>query len=176
MSIVDTLAAGASVASGGLFGVIGAVGSAFIKGRQETRQQAHQLEVMDREHRAAQEGHLQEIRESRQAASAAGLTASIQADASVKGNTWLWETAASIKTLYRPMLTTGLLWMSWLFFQDLMAAAEGTEGTMVAQFFSPEDIVAMIQYIVYSLVFSSSTAVTWWFGERALTPSWSRRM
>lgn len=60
-------------------------------------------------------------------------------------------TVDSIRALFRPFLTLSLVIVVVIFY------------------FTIADI-SMKEYIILSTVFSSSTAVLWWFGERAFLP------
>jgi hypothetical protein len=164
MELLELLGAGASVAGGGVFGLLGSIGSSLLKGRAQAEERAHELAVKDKELTAAQSGHLQKIVEARQAMSSAGLVESIKSDTTPNLPQW----AAAAKAMYRPFLTTLLVCVSAYIFSMLLDALSG--DNVLAEAFPRDDILAMIRYTVYSLIFSTATAITWWFGDRALAP------
>jgi hypothetical protein len=45
-----------------------------------------------------------------------------------------------------------------------------TENSILQHIFSPEEISNMLRYLVDTVVFTTATAVTWWFGDRAIQP------
>ena len=53
---------------------------------------------------------------------------------------------------------------------DLMGALDSNDGGALTAVLPPEAAAGLLRYIVFSVVFSFSTAVAWWFGDRALTP------
>lgn len=165
MELLDLATGAFGVAGGGVFGLLGSVGSAWFKGKAQEKDRKHQLDLLDRQQSFAVDDHEMNLAESRQTMSSTGLVASIQADAAI---TSLPQWAAAIKALYRPFLTTALLcsciYIIWL----LMGALEGDNA--IAQVFPRDEIIAMIRYAVYSVVFSAATSTTWWFGDRALSP------
>lgn len=166
-SILGLLGAGAAVASGGIFGVLGAAFGAWQKGKQI------KLEMEERNHNRLHEKEMFRLQmESKsQEGSWATLEATHEADAvSALQENYMWVRA--IKTLFRPALTAGL-WgaVAW----ELNLILSGALTTYVDQalsrqaIFTPTEIVELVRYVVYSTVFSATTATTWWFGERALT-------
>ena len=42
--------------------------------------------------------------------------------------------------------------------------------SLISSVLGPEAVGELLRYIVYSVVFAWSTAVLWWFGDRAMTP------
>jgi hypothetical protein len=58
-----------------------------------------------------------------------------------------------------------------MIFKDLSAMLTGTGASVLAPgTFTPEQAKELLVYDVKSLVFSASTAVVWWFGDRAFAP------
>ena len=152
----DLLGVGASVASGGVFGLLGSVVGVFAKSYQEKQRQEWEQKKWDQEVkmqelqlRANAEETEQEIVLANTAGSWQGLSTSISAAANT-GDTHMWVNDA--KSLFRPILTVILWILAYLVFKDL----------------SKDE--ALAQYMVYSVFFSASTATVWWFGDRALTP------
>lgn len=164
-----------SAAGGGIFGFIGsAVGGVFkyfqTKQQQkfEEKKWTHELRLIDKEHERGREEDEHELAVISQQGAWSGLNTSIQAEAS-GGETYKWVNA--IKALYRPLLTTGLVLIAYMIFKDLSAMMTGTGTSVLAPgVFTPEQARELLVYNVNSLVFSASTAVVWWFGDRAFAP------
>ncbi len=145
-----------TAAGGGLFGLIGSLAGQWLKSREKQKEHRREIELV----------RLQ-MEVKKQEGSWRGLTSSHQSDAAVSSNAHKW--ANDIKAIYRPLLTTLLCRISYLIFRDLMAAMNG-EGSTIASFFEFEEIRAMVVYCVYSIIFATSTAVVWWYGDRAFAP------
>ena len=164
------LGAGAAVASGGLFGILGSVVGVVAKHYQEKARQAWEQKKWSHEetmHTLQMQANAQKIEGEIAIASSEGawegLNTSIEADAVGSKNTSRW--VANIKSLFRPFLTL-VLWglAAYVFnrviditFQDWLATQDAP-------------VVEMINYMVYTIFFTASSATTWWFGDRALTP------
>ena len=84
-----------------------------------------------------------------------GVAASYQHDMASAGKSYAW--AEAIKTLTRPVLTLLLIALS--------AAIYFTIDPLVSS------INEMQQHIVYSVLFLTEVAVTWWFADRARASS-----
>lgn len=165
----------ASAAGGGIFGLLGSAVGGIFKYFQTRQQQKfekekwiHELALLDREQKREREEDEHELAVISQQGAWAGLSASISADSS-GGETYKWVNA--VKALYRPVLTTGLVVIAYLIFKDFMTLLEAaTETSVLAKVFTFEQARAIIVYDVNSLVFAASTAVVWWFGDRAFAP------
>jgi hypothetical protein len=167
MEILDILGVGASVASGGLFGVLGAAFGSWMKSKEkalEFKERIAEREYQKDMFRLRMEGKSQE-------GSWNALETSLQAEASTNVATnYRWVSA--VKALFRPFITTAL-WVvvGW----EIKMMLDGSLTTMVSTaldsqaVFDPTEIVSITKYIIYSTVFSATTATTWWFGERSLT-------
>lgn len=167
MSFLDILGVGASVASGGIFGLLGAAFGSWMKTKEKVLElkeriagRAHEKDMF----RLRMEGKSQE-------GSWDALTTSLQAEASTNVATnYRWVSA--IKALFRPFITTTLWIMVGL---EINMLVSGTLTTYIVAamdsqaVFNATEIVSIIKYIIYSTVFSATTATTWWFGERSLT-------
>jgi len=166
-AILGLLGAGASVASGGIFGFAGAIFSSWQKGKQMKLEMAERGQ--DRVHE--KEMFRLNMEAKSQEGSWSAMTATHEADAAIaQQENYKWVRA--IKTLFRPALTAGL-WVAvgWQLTLILSGALTTYVDAAISKqaIFSPTDIVELVRYIVYSTVFSATTATTWWFGERALT-------
>jgi hypothetical protein len=168
MDWLDILGLGASAASGGLFGVLGAAFGAWMKHKE--RQQKAIEQKAEREH----ELKLIELRMQSTSQEGAwnGLTTSIHAQAELDKHQTNLPLVVAIKSLFRPFLTLSL-WVAvgWLMHLVLMGSLQ-TYLTLASEnqtIFSSAEIVNLVKYVVYSTVFSATTATTWWFGERALS-------
>jgi len=161
------LGTAASVGSGGVFGLVGSLIGSIGKHFQEKQRQdflqkewEHETVLLRLNMEAKAQETEQELAIVSQQGSWAGLSESIKADAApVKVHIWVND----IKSLFRPFLTI-MLWLvsGWIFYSlgkggfDKWVTAGETAG--------------LIKYMVYSSFFSASTATTWWFGDRALSP------
>lgn len=171
----DLLGGVASVASGGIFGLIGSTVGAVAKYFQKRQEfdQERQRREWDREDFAQQmQFSAQETEQEIAIASAqgawSGLSESIRADAAVASQAGGF--AASVRSMFRPFLTTMLVglsaWITWFVWRDVV---EGdTNG--LSLLFTEGQMAEILRYAIYSLLFSASTAVVWWFGDRAMTP------
>ncbi len=149
-----------SAGSGGLFGIVGSIATTFLKQRAEQKAHEREIDMIKLQMEVtAQEGSWK------------GLEASQRAAAAVSEGSHRWSN--DIKNLFRPFITTLVVVGSYLVFRDMMAALNATvelEKTVVAKFFDYNELVKLVQYYVYSLVFSASAAIMWWFGDRAQAP------
>lgn len=140
----------ASAAGGGLFGLVGSLGKKAI-GYFETKQRnGHDLEVM----RIGQETLKIEIAAQEKLAKLdyekettisdnKALTAAIDAEAGIRSSTWV----SNVRGLVRPVLTASLLIITtsiWYFTDDL----------------------ELEKKLAMELVFMTSAAVLFWFGDR----------
>jgi len=161
----DLLGTGASVASGGLFGLLGSVVGVFAKYKQEkqrqeweVKQQKYELELLNMQMKQRAQETEHELAIVAQEGSWEGMTSSQQMAMS-GGETSIWVN--NIKSLFRPFLTLVLWILSLYLFYSL-----ADDSKMLSQ---PE-IDELMKYMVYSIYFSASTATVWWFGDRALAP------
>lgn len=175
----DILGAGANIASGGLLGLIGSVIGVGAKWLQEKQRQAwkkteHQMEMdtlrLQMEMRAAETE--QELAIVSQQGAWDGLGRSLHAEAASAEYAPPWVNA--VRALFRPVLTAGLVVLAYLLFRDLLTALR-TEDSLLGAILTEADVKELLRYIVHSLVFAASTAVVWWFGDRAMTPSGLRK-
>lgn len=174
----EVLGLGASVASGGVLGLVGAVvgkvGQVF-QSAQERKSRAldyeHELKLLEMQHEQASREDLHEVEIMETSGSYAGLESSINAEASIQQvSTWV----NSLRSLTRPVLTFSLIGIvTWMFIVLMDAIQTGTNNALV-QLLGQGAVVEILTYIIYSVVFSASTAVVWWFGDRALTPPGQR--
>lgn len=162
-----------SAASGGILGLAGSLFGGIFKyiqtGQQykfEQKKWAHELELQKLELQRNREEDEHELQVISQQGAWQGLSQSIQADSSPV-DTYKWS--KTIKELYRPFFTTGIFVLVYLLFMDLMALFEGGEAAL-RRVFTPAEAKEILQYIVYSVVFTASTSGVWWFGDRAFAP------
>lgn len=163
------LGTGAAAAGGGIFGLLGSAVSAWMKMRQAKQQHefekdkwAYETELQKLNMQAKQEENEQAIA----LASSQGSWASLQASVAMErkaGESYKWVNA--VKDLFRPLLTAGLFVLTYLVFVDIVRPG-GVLQTMLA----PGELIDLVKYIVYSVVFAATTAGVWWFGDRALSP------
>ncbi len=173
-SFLELLGAGASVASGGIFGVAGSLIGAWFKKTERDADRAWQAKkwdyeerMMDKQIQVGQAETENEIAIAGAVGSWQGLNTSIQADSVGSKGCSIWAT--NIKTLFRPFLTL-TLWVlaAWVFGE--MMAAMVTENHPLAKLFSVEEMKEILKYMVYTVFFCASTATMWWYGERSLSP------
>lgn len=156
MEILGTiLGTAGTVASGGILGLFGGIVGGifkFFKARQEHQfkrdEWAHELALQELENARSREEDEHELAIVAQEGSWGSLKTSLERQASV-GESYRWVNA--IKDLFRPFLTAGLFVMTWFIFVDTID-------------------LELRKYIIYSVVFTASTAGMWWFADRALAP------
>ena len=166
MDIAEILGLGAAAASGGLFGVAGAALGGWMKWKEraqrtieEAAQREHEIKLIEMKLRVrSQEG------------SWAALGVTHKSEIALNGQeNYKWVVA--IKSLFRPLLTL-VLWA--LVYLQLSIILTGSmqeylklagDGTILSR----EELLSLVRYVIYSTVFSATTATTWWFGERALS-------
>ena len=154
MGWLDVVGLGASAASGGILGLVGsglgAISTFFQKRQEHTFQKdswQHEKDLLELQlKRSSAEWEAQErIVQQEGSWSALGESMSVQTE----GDSYRWVNA--VKSLFRPVLTTGLFIMTWFIYGSTADPA-------------------LLKYIVYSVVFTACTAGTWWFADRAFAP------
>ena len=167
MEWLEILGLGATAASGGLFGVLGAAFGAFMKLKErkqkaieQQEQREHDIKMMELQMEAVSQG-----------ASWDTMETSHQSEIALNGQeNYKWVIA--IKSLFRPFLTV-FLWLAVAVQMSLVLSGTLTEylsvGLTSQTLFTAQELVSLVKYVVYSTVFSATTATTWWFGERALS-------
>lgn len=174
INLIGNIAGSAS--AGGIFGLIGSFSGAILKMFQTRQQQKFEKEKwkyekelfeLETERNRMEEDHELKILSSQ--GSWSGLSESIKDEASLsKIPTYKWATA--VKQLYRPILTTMLCVISFLIFKDLLALFNDPDASVLTDILSPSEIKELLKYVVYSLVFATTTSIVWWFGDRAFAP------
>ena len=167
MDWMSILGVGASVASGGVFGLIGSAFGAWMKTKERKEQAISQEKEREHERKMFE----LQMQSTSQDGAWTGLETSLRAAASINGQeNYKWVIA--IKSLFRPFITL-FLWVAVGF--EIVMVMDGQLGVYIASatantaLFSAVEIQELVKYIVYSTVFSATTATTWWFGERALS-------
>lgn len=165
--LMSLLGAGASVASGGIFGLLGSVIGVWAKHKQEQARQiweqkqwAHEEALFDKQIALGKSETENEIAIVSSQGSWDGLNESIKADAATKPQS-AW--AADVKALFRPFLTLVLVLCCMYIIRSLMFGE-------LAKVLTEKETTEILKYAIYSVVFSTAAAITWWFGDRALTP------
>ncbi len=143
-----------SAAGGGVFGLVGAGLGGVFKYFQARQEHKNRLELMRVE---------MEMRSQQGAWD--GLKSSIQADAAPATYKWV----SAVKALYRPVLTTGLVVVALVIFWDILSGLDDRHSRL-ADILTQAEIKELLRYIVYSMIFSTCTAIVWWFGDRAFQP------
>lgn len=159
----------AAIGSGGLLGIVGSLFGAAGKYLTEKQRQEfeikkweHETKLLELQMEAKKVETEMELALVSQTGSWEGLTSSIQADQSVAG---VHAFVNDLRALFRPFLTI-LLWAigGWVFYEIV-----SNDGFLL-KWINEMEIKDLIRYMVYSIFFCASTATTWWFGDRALTP------
>jgi hypothetical protein len=168
MDIITT--AGGGLAGGALGAAFGAFGSILNRGLGifETREKrkdrqlemAHEVERWGHDLKLAAEtraGRVEDAKltlvQTEAEGSWRGLDASLRAEAQV-GQSWPW--VAAVRALTRPALTLLL----WILFAVLFLSA--MSGALAA-----DTAAGIVRTAVETIAFSASTALAWWFGDRA---------
>jgi len=166
MGLTELLGLGATAASGGLFGVLGAAFGGWMKLKERKNiavekiaERAHELKLIEMNMQVrSQEGSWDALRVTH------------QSEVAVNGQeNYKWVIA--MKSLFRPFLTL-VLWVLVALQLSIILTGNMQEYLKLAgdgTILSREELLSLIRYIVYSTVFSATTATTWWFGERALS-------
>ena len=167
-----------SFAGGGIFGTILSLVGSFVKMRAEAAKQ-------DREHKYRmeeweKEKEMRKLEMEKGKAETENELSIARADASIRGmeSSYRDQVAAGrggdgfadmVRKLYRPILTTILVFCFVWVLADLLELLRGQEAALSAAF-TPKDAGELVKYMIYTLAFSTSTAVLWWYGERAFLP------
>ena len=146
-----------AVLSGGATGIIGSlVGRVFgwLEKREEAKenaaQRAHELDLqkLNIQARAAETENELAILDAESRRDQ--LLASFQHDRSDNTSTWV----NNVKAMVRPTLTFALIVLTAILYFSLNDNAE------------PVEVVKIKAYIVNTIVYTTSAAVLWWFGDR----------
>lgn len=164
--LTEILGAGASAATGGVFGLIGSllgVGAKYVQKRQELKFEKakwdHELALIDKQAELRQLESESELAVVNAKGSWAGLEASYQMQ--VKGEVSQW--ANNIRALFRPFLTVFLWILAGVALYWLLSAN-------AVLYVTPEYITEIVRYAIHTVFFTASAAGLWWFGDRAMTP------
>lgn len=173
-AISDLLGLGASVASGGIFGLIGSglgVVSKYFQTKADREWEERKIELdmklFDKQMESKRLETEMEIAVTSSAGAWNGLDKSIQSDAGLAAHTS--EFVNGIKSLFRPFLTTALVGLSFAVLFVMWGSITGANDALLT-LFSEAEIKELIKYMVYSLFFATTTAIVWWFGDRAFAP------
>lgn len=152
MDWATILGVGTAAASGGVFGVLCGAFSSIFKFYQQKQAHKQQLELMDKQ-----------IQINSQQGSWTALSESLKSDAAGSDN--VPPIINGIKSLSRHVVIVILIFVTYMFFLEILKAFEG-ENSALTNIFTGEELKEILRYIVYSMVFATSTAVLWLFGER----------
>lgn len=166
-TLIDTAGAALSVASGGIFGLIGSIIGIVTKYYQTKQEHAwqkekwaHEKDLLELNMRASSAETENELAIVSQTGSWSGLTESLRAEQAI-GTVHMFVN--DVRALFRPFLTVAL-WVlgAWVFYHVVI----GSLATWLAE----ADIKDIIRYMVYTVFFCAASATMWWFGDRALSP------
>ncbi len=156
------------VATGGIFGLIGSiigVGAKWLQERQrmawEREKWGHEVALQELEIERGESETENEVKIVAQQAAADQRVASYGMRMYSPSKTSGWVN--NIRALFRPALTLSLLIMTGLVFWKL-------SWLRVEGYINEGSTASLTEYIVHSIVFTATTAVIWWFGDRAMTP------
>lgn len=173
-SILDVIGLGTTVASGGIFGFIGAITGAIAKHIQAKAAHKREIELrnwdmkmFDRQMEAKSQETENEIALTSSEGGWEGLSQSIQADASLAQHSG--SIVNGIKSLFRPFLTTLLVCVTAYIFHVMWTSLLTSDANILV-IFTEVQIKDMLAYVIYSIVFATTTSIVWWFGDRALAP------
>lgn len=173
MEILDIIGGALSIGSGGIFGFLGATVSSVFKHFQRKQEFEQQLILREEDRKdfkqqmafSAQETE-EEIAIDSNEGSWTGLNSSIQAAAQITGSDW----SSKLLRMFRPFLTISLVCISAGLIKMIWDSAVNAETNGLSLLFAPGELKELLRYGVFSIFFSASTAVVWWFGDRAMTP------
>lgn len=137
-----------SAGMGGITGILGSFANGWLK--QKRFPQEMELEKMRFEHKL----RLMETKHSQ-----VGMMKSYDSEIALAENVPSW--AAGIKTLWRPALTMLLIGLTGFIFYFL------STGELTLETGTPS--TEIMTYLVRTIVFTTATAILWWFGDRAQT-------
>lgn len=167
MDLGSLLGGAVSVASGGIFGVLGSVigvGAKWLQERQrqkwEEKKWSHEIALQELNMQARAQETEQELAIVSQEGSWQGLSESVRADAAVQ-NTHKWVN--DVRALFRLILTAGLWILAAVVFYKIV-------GGSLTEWIDRQTSTELVRYMVYTVFFCASSATMWWFGDRALTP------
>lgn len=148
-----------TVVSGGATGLLGSVVSGLFKwldrkaeAQQRKADRDHEYRMQELQIKARSAETEQELAIIGAETSREQLTASYKHDSSV-GQSYRW--VAAVLRLVRPVLTFVLIGLTAWLYHKL-----GTDAVI--------DGIAIKGYIVQTIVYTTSAAVLWWFGDRAM--------
>ena len=160
----------ASAGTGGLLGLLGSVVGGFFRVKQAAADRelrrlefAQELEMQKLQIEVGKAETEQELMIAQQSGSWNNLETSMRAEMSLKGASgWVQD----IKALFRPFLTLLLVVITAGLLYVLLTGNVSAE----ALYLDRETVANLVSYTVSSTVFTTSTAVAWWFGDRSMQP------
>lgn len=172
MELADILGGLLSAGTGSIFGLLGSV--VGVVGKYLQRKQQAVEEDKERQHELAL---LKLQQQNRNAETENELAiANQEADAAIREGSYNVAVTVSsvhmwvndVRALFRPFITLSLVAASMVVLYWMLESF--SDGGPLAGVMDPTESIDLIRYMVYSLFFSMSTALVWWFGDRALTP------
>ena len=156
------------VATGGIFGLVGSilgVGAKWLQERQrqnwEREKWGHEMDLQKLEIERGISETENEVRIVTEQGAADQRVASYNMRVFSPSKASVWVN--NIRALFRPALTMALLALTGLLFWKV-------SWLVNVNYLQPNEAVGLINYIVHSVVFAATTAIVWWFGDRAMTP------
>lgn len=161
-------AAGSFAAGGGLLGlggsIIGGIAKYFHQEqalKKAAAANAHEVILQEMQMKLQREEGERELAIAMEAGRRESMNATIAADSNADSHAAEW--VANIKALFRPALTLLLVVLSAVI---IFIMVKGDLNNVL------DDVTAaaIIRYSIESIIFSASTAVVWWFGDRSMAP------
>lgn len=166
--LTDLLGTGAAVASGGVTGIVGGIVgrvSQHVAAKAERAWEKEKWAYEERMIRLQMDKKKTESENEIAITSASGSWGALQAGiaAEAAGAAHASTGANTVRTLFRPFATTAI-WIlaAWVFY--LLMVGDLNE------WLTRDELIDLVRYCVYSVFFCASTALMWWFSERAFTP------
>lgn len=162
-----------TVATGGITGVIGSVFTGIMAYKEKGAQRAHEKQMRDldiQERKAEAEISLKQVEAETEGQIAMGelqaFNTSLSSDqaryATGANEHWAFVIVDVIRGLMRPALTVGLSYALCQVIFDVIEALGGWEVVVAAQGMS------IVNDLIQSLIYVTTTAIVWWFGSRAV--------
>ena len=160
--------------AGGIFGLFGSLIGWWTKRvdeqdrrKWEKEKWAYERDMIHLQMKAKSEETEQEVKLAATAGAWKGLDTSIRHDRSIKDtSTWV----NNIRGLFRPILTVLLILVVVYFFHALTKELGYESPRNLINSIGEDTARMLVVYMIHSVVFACTTAITWWFGDRAFAP------
>lgn len=149
----------------GLFGTLISLGAGYLKQRAEqvekAAERAHELALLDLQMKKGDKETENELAIIQAQAEGAGFQMAYRHDMSIKAPGWV----DAIRSLMRPGLTLLLLGLTvWIW----LSMQHGSMDRVLVLVKTAEGGTDLYGFIVLSIVYLNTTAIAFWFGDRAV--------